>query len=69
MASLSLTCLTLRWNSFSPWTMRKLRKLRVAKHLFVKDSPFKPKVIPNKKAYNRTIKHKGHTYYVEDVNE
>ena len=49
--------------------MRKLRKPRVAKHFFIKDSPFKPKVIPNKKAYNRTSKHKGHTYYVEDANE
>ena len=49
--------------------MRKPRKLRVGKLLFIKDSPFKPKVIPNKKAYNRTSKHKGHTYYVEDANE
>ena len=49
--------------------MRKPRKLRVAKHFFIKDRPFKPKVILNKKAYNRTIKHKAHTYYVEDANE
>jgi hypothetical protein len=36
-----------------------MRKVRTAKNLFVKDSPFKPRIIRNKKAFSRKIKHKG----------
>ena len=35
-----------------------MRKVRVAKDMFVKDSPFKPRVVRNKKAYCRKLKHK-----------
>jgi len=36
-----------------------MRKIRVAKDLFVKDSPFKPQIIISKKAYTRKLKHKA----------
>jgi hypothetical protein len=35
-----------------------MRKVRVAKDMFVKDSPFKPRVVCSKKAYCRKLKHK-----------
>ena len=35
-----------------------MRKIRTAKALFVKDSPYKPRVVRNKKAYCRKLKHK-----------
>ena len=39
--------------------MRNMRKVRLAKALFVKDSPFKPRVVCSKKAYSRKLKHKA----------
>ena len=39
--------------------MRNMRKVRLAKALFVKDSPFKPRVVCSKEAYSRKLKHKA----------
>jgi hypothetical protein len=36
-----------------------MRKVRVAKDMFVKDSPFKPRVVRSKKEYSRKLKHKA----------
>lgn len=36
-----------------------MRKIRTAKALFVKDSPYKPRVVRSKKAYCRKLKHKA----------
>ena len=36
-----------------------MRKVRSAKAMFVKDSPYKPRVVQNKKAYSRKKKHRG----------
>jgi hypothetical protein len=41
--------------------MRAQKKIRAARALFVKDSPFKPKVVTPKTAYKRSPKHKGRT--------
>tara|TARA_Y100001951_G_C11186381_1_gene208925 strand:+ start:61 stop:198 length:138 start_codon:yes stop_codon:yes gene_type:complete len=38
--------------------MKKQRKIRSAKILFTKDSPFKMRVIRNKKKFTRKIKHR-----------
>ena len=38
---------------------KKMRKIRTAKALFVKDSPYKPRIIRNKKTYCRKLKHKA----------
>jgi len=38
---------------------KKMRKVRVAKDMFVKDSPFKPRVVRSKKEYSRKLKHKA----------
>jgi len=35
-----------------------MRKVRSSKAMFVKDSPYKPRVVRNKKSYCRKIKHK-----------
>lgn len=39
--------------------VRKQRKPRLAKVLFVKDSPFKSRIIKSKKAYTRKAKHRA----------
>ena len=36
-----------------------MKKVRTSKVFFVKDSPFKPRIVRNKKAFSRKIKHKG----------
>jgi hypothetical protein len=38
--------------------MRKHSKSRLAKVLFVKDSPFKPRLVKSKKTYTRKAKHR-----------
>jgi len=38
--------------------MKKPRKKRTAAILFVRNTPFKPKVVKNKRAYTRKPKHK-----------
>lgn len=38
--------------------MRKVRNIN-SKAMFVKDSPYKPRTIRNKKAYCRKLKHRG----------
>jgi len=38
---------------------KKMRKIRTAKALFVKDSPYKSRVVRSKKAYCRKLKHKA----------
>lgn len=37
--------------------MRKVRNIN-SRAMFVKDSPYKPRTVRNKKAYSRKIKHK-----------
>ena len=39
--------------------MKQPRKLRTAYVLFAKDTPFKPKVVRDKKKYTRKVKHKN----------
>jgi hypothetical protein len=40
-------------------TVKIPHKTRAHLVLFCADSPFKPKIVANKKAYNRKPKHKG----------
>lgn len=42
-----------------PMMIRKQKKPRAAKHLFVKDNPYKSRVIPNKNKYSRKEKHRA----------
>ena len=39
--------------------MKQPRKPRTAYVLFAKDTPFKPKVVPDRKKYSRKVKHKN----------
>ena len=41
---------------------KEMHKVRTAKVLFVKDSPYKSRTIRNKKAYCRKLKHKVNNY-------
>ena len=47
------------WKKLRRDQMKQPRKPRTAYILFAKDTPFKPKVIRNRKKYSRKVKHKN----------
>jgi len=39
--------------------IRKQKKVRTAKDLFIKNSPYKPRIVNSKRIYNRKSKYKN----------